>query len=409
MERKPITEFMKKEILHRQHNRCSTIPDYTCPFRGDIFDRSGYHIDHVLPLADGGEDELPNLQALCLCCHRVKTDREQHTRAKGTKYSKKGSNNTIADPDIEAYAKEFLNCYTVHKIDSEYTAQEIREDFKAWRSTKIVKPSCSLKGILVMLTRLQGELAITIESDKILGVLSKKKYASEQTEHDSILQILEERFIITRNIRDTIPVRKIIDHLHSSGIVQSPAKIGLLLNTLITLPDDVKAVKQSHGVQLRVGIKEKGGLDVNYSESENEDTAEAQGSIDKKSKRVHTKVDCPYCPWQNRSHRLPGHLITRHSEHVTIRKGSYTKYLQAYITHVGKKTDFVVCLSCKKGIMSDGFGPHGSRWDTNHMKREDCLAIHDSLLAEWKANQRAHRDSVIQHYTDISENTIVLV
>jgi 5-methylcytosine-specific restriction enzyme A len=32
--------------------------------------------DHVTPKAKGGDDELPNLQAICRPCHRAKTDRE---------------------------------------------------------------------------------------------------------------------------------------------------------------------------------------------------------------------------------------------------------------------------------------------------------------------------------------------
>lgn len=418
MERKPITEFMKKEIIHRQNNRCPGISDYDCPFRGVIFDRSGYHIDHIMALADGGEDEMHNLQALCLCCHRVKTDREQHIRGKqnrkGSKASKKVTKNTITDSDMEAYAKEFLSCYTVHQIDSEYTAHEIRDDFKSWCSTKIIKPLCSLKDILAMLTRLQGELTITVESERILGVLSKKKYVSEQTENDSIIQILEKRFIITRNIHDTIPVSKIIEHLHSSGIEKSPTKIGLLLNKLILLPDSVKAVKRSNGIRLRVGIKEKDISDGIHnmdcvSDSESEDTVDMLSSIVEKTKgvRKHTKVVCPYCPWYNRSFLLPGHLITRHNEYVTIRKGRYTKYLQAYIIHLEKKIDFLVCLSCKKGIMSDAFSTHGSRWYTIHSKKDDCASIHDSLFADFKAKKKEYEDSIIQHHN--AENTIVLI
>jgi 5-methylcytosine-specific restriction protein A len=32
--------------------------------------------DHVVPLAEGGRDEETNVQAICMDCHREKTERE---------------------------------------------------------------------------------------------------------------------------------------------------------------------------------------------------------------------------------------------------------------------------------------------------------------------------------------------
>ena len=39
------------------------------------------HVDHILPLADGGTDDVFNLQLLCEKCHKVKTIRENKQRA----------------------------------------------------------------------------------------------------------------------------------------------------------------------------------------------------------------------------------------------------------------------------------------------------------------------------------------
>jgi 5-methylcytosine-specific restriction endonuclease McrA len=39
------------------------------------------HVDHILPLEDGGTDGDLNLQVLCVSCHGAKTKAEQ--RAKG--------------------------------------------------------------------------------------------------------------------------------------------------------------------------------------------------------------------------------------------------------------------------------------------------------------------------------------
>lgn len=33
-------------------------------------------VDHIVPKAKGGSDEMANLQAICRPCHQAKTDRE---------------------------------------------------------------------------------------------------------------------------------------------------------------------------------------------------------------------------------------------------------------------------------------------------------------------------------------------
>lgn len=40
------------------------------------------HIDHIAPLADGGEHRERNLQLLCVACHRPKTAAENSERAR---------------------------------------------------------------------------------------------------------------------------------------------------------------------------------------------------------------------------------------------------------------------------------------------------------------------------------------
>jgi hypothetical protein len=71
-----VTESQKKRVAGRQRYTCAaSIPEYTCPMRGEPFDESGYEIDHIKELRDGGTNEESNLQALCIMCHRVKTNR----------------------------------------------------------------------------------------------------------------------------------------------------------------------------------------------------------------------------------------------------------------------------------------------------------------------------------------------
>jgi 5-methylcytosine-specific restriction endonuclease McrA len=73
-----VTAAKKKQIAGRQHFTCSAnIKDYKCPLNGKPFDESGYEIDHILELKNGGSNDDINLQALCVSCHRVKTSRLQ--------------------------------------------------------------------------------------------------------------------------------------------------------------------------------------------------------------------------------------------------------------------------------------------------------------------------------------------
>jgi 5-methylcytosine-specific restriction endonuclease McrA len=73
-----VTAAKKKQIAGRQHFTCSAnINDYKCPLNGNPFDESGYEIDHIIELSNGGSNEDTNLQALCIMCHRVKTSRLQ--------------------------------------------------------------------------------------------------------------------------------------------------------------------------------------------------------------------------------------------------------------------------------------------------------------------------------------------
>ena len=36
-----------------------------------------FHLDHIKPISEDGQDSLDNLQALCVCCHGEKSERER--------------------------------------------------------------------------------------------------------------------------------------------------------------------------------------------------------------------------------------------------------------------------------------------------------------------------------------------
>ena len=58
------------KLLERQKDKCNCC--------GDVLTKRR-EVDHILPLAEGGSNELDNLQLLCLECHSTKTEHEEHS------------------------------------------------------------------------------------------------------------------------------------------------------------------------------------------------------------------------------------------------------------------------------------------------------------------------------------------
>ena len=44
---------------------------------------TGYPVDHIIPLADGGTDDDSNKETLCVPCHDAKSAREARARTRG--------------------------------------------------------------------------------------------------------------------------------------------------------------------------------------------------------------------------------------------------------------------------------------------------------------------------------------
>ena len=57
-----------------------------CPWGERPVPRDAVQVDHVVPLCEGGTDDKANLQALCACCHALKSASESRTRAAKRKH-----------------------------------------------------------------------------------------------------------------------------------------------------------------------------------------------------------------------------------------------------------------------------------------------------------------------------------
>ena len=53
---------------------------YTCRRCDEVAAGKAAHVDHVVPLEDGGTDDDSNLQTLCAACHGAKTRGAQRRR-----------------------------------------------------------------------------------------------------------------------------------------------------------------------------------------------------------------------------------------------------------------------------------------------------------------------------------------
>jgi 5-methylcytosine-specific restriction protein A len=63
-----FSKEFKQLVLNKSKGKCSC-----CNCKLD----NKFHTDHILPLSNNGTNELSNLQALCVYCHRDKTHNEQ--------------------------------------------------------------------------------------------------------------------------------------------------------------------------------------------------------------------------------------------------------------------------------------------------------------------------------------------
>jgi 5-methylcytosine-specific restriction protein A len=65
--RNPLTKSIRHEVFKRDNYRC-----VEC---GATNKDTQLEIDHIIPVSQGGTDELDNLQTLCFTCNRAKTNR----------------------------------------------------------------------------------------------------------------------------------------------------------------------------------------------------------------------------------------------------------------------------------------------------------------------------------------------
>lgn len=69
--RSRLTPYQRASVAAAQLWRCNYCR---------VLFKALWHVDHVVPLADGGMDDPCNMQALCADCHATKTAAENMLR-----------------------------------------------------------------------------------------------------------------------------------------------------------------------------------------------------------------------------------------------------------------------------------------------------------------------------------------
>lgn len=85
---------------------------YICPqwkYYNGSFDKSMYHIDHIIELRHGGTNHPSNLQALCPQCHAVKTNFEDCNKKTNFKIKR----NVSEKLKKQIAARQYFRCANV--------------------------------------------------------------------------------------------------------------------------------------------------------------------------------------------------------------------------------------------------------------------------------------------------------
>ena len=77
--------FSAKALMQRLLEHDGKCADCGCKTGGP----NGLEWDHIVPLANGGDDELANLQPLCIDCHKVKTRSDKGSIAKAKRQAQR--------------------------------------------------------------------------------------------------------------------------------------------------------------------------------------------------------------------------------------------------------------------------------------------------------------------------------
>jgi len=72
-----VKGFSKRSQAARKRKEVLLRDEYICQHCGEAYPEYNLEADHKIPLAEGGADEVENMQTLCCTCHAKKSDSER--------------------------------------------------------------------------------------------------------------------------------------------------------------------------------------------------------------------------------------------------------------------------------------------------------------------------------------------
>lgn len=149
--RKNLSKSLKESIAGKQSYRCANKPgkklkgleNYECPLWKNTkdcgsFDENGYEIDHKVEHCLTADDSESNLQALCACCHGVKTKRFLRSERNPRKKNIRKFDDTDSSQD-ECDSSQDESHSSQHESDSSQDEQPILDIDKENRLMRITQ------------------------------------------------------------------------------------------------------------------------------------------------------------------------------------------------------------------------------------------------------------------------------
>jgi len=83
-------KITKRSVASRSRKQIIAADQHgICPACGLVLTGAGLDLDHILPLADGGTNEIDNLAWLHTVCHKLKTTKEHIARRKADRIARR--------------------------------------------------------------------------------------------------------------------------------------------------------------------------------------------------------------------------------------------------------------------------------------------------------------------------------
>jgi hypothetical protein len=108
---------------------------------------------------------------------------------------------------------------------------------------------------------------------------------------------------------------------------------------------------------------------------------------------TNAKMSCPYCTVSKVAKFIPAHIVAVHPDKLLFDGWQPDHYIIAYAPTPKEKLTVLCCLTCKRGMMTEGVEGNGARWVSLHDKKADCKKAHKEALAAFRVRHAEAKES----------------